>query len=382
VADRAHRRIAVLTLLDSLRPGGAERLAVNVTCALDRSRFRPILCVSRAGLWSPLADRLAAADVPVVTLPRRSRGAVWAWAALVAVLRRERIDVIHAHMFGSNVWGTLLGRLARTPVVIAHEHSWSFEGQPIRNFLDGRVVARGADVFVAVTREDRRRMIELEGIPAESIRVVPNGIPPVPRASSDLRAELAIPPEAPVIGTLGVLRPEKRLDLLLDATAVLASRISDLHVIVAGQGREEPELRAATLRAGLTDTVHFVGFRPNVADVLAALDVAVFPSDREGAPLAVLEAMATGIPVVASRVGGLPEVIADGVHGLLVPRRDPEAIAAAVGRLLDDEGLRTRLGRAAQARQQTLYTVEASVARLEQLYEELYRTSSRARRGV
>ena len=106
------RRLRVLTLLDTLRPGGAERVAVTIAARLDRDRFEPIVCASRRVPWSPLAGVLEAADVPTVTLERRHRGALWHWQPLLTLLRREQIDVLHSHMFGSNVWGTVLGRAA------------------------------------------------------------------------------------------------------------------------------------------------------------------------------------------------------------------------------------------------------------------------------
>ena len=130
------RRLRVLTLVDTLRPGGAERLAVTVAARLDRSRFEPSVCVSRHEPWSPLYEILEDTDVPVLSLNRTSRTSLWRWAPFVAALRRRRIDLLHAHMFGSNVWGTLVGRLAGVPIVIAHEHGSPVEANGIRRILD------------------------------------------------------------------------------------------------------------------------------------------------------------------------------------------------------------------------------------------------------
>ena len=374
------RRLRVLTLLDTLRPGGAERLAVTVAARLDRDRFDPIVCASRRDPWSPLREILDAAGVPVITLERTHRGAVWSWRALASTLRNRRIDVLHAHMFGSNVWGTVLGRVTDVPVVVAHEHSWSFEPNMLRYTLDREVIARGADVLLAVSGADRTRMIELEGIPGSKVRVMPNRIMPLPSRSLDLRAELGLPEDAPVIGTLTVLRPEKALDVLVEVAALLTPQFPELVVLIAGTGPEEARLRSVIRMRGLESTVRLLGFRPNVADVLAAIDVAVFSSDREGSPLAVLESMAAAKPIVATRVGGVPALVDDGDHALLAPPRDARALAGAVGRLLTDTSLRERLGRNARERQRREFDIRSTVTALEDLYEALFAASRRGRR--
>jgi glycosyltransferase involved in cell wall biosynthesis len=375
----SRRRLRVLTLLDTLRPGGAERLAVTVAARLDRLRFEPCVCVSRRLPWSPLSELLEESGVPVVTLNRTHRGAVWSWAPLVAMLRRRRIDVLHAHMFGSNVWGTIVGRAAGVPIVVAHEHGSPAEGSRLRSAVDRELVARAADVLLAVSESDRRRLIEVEGVPSSKVRVVPNGIPPLPAPRVDLRRELRVPESAPVIGALTVLRPEKALEVLVEAAAPLATQFPDLRVLIAGTGPEEQRLRRLVAERGLERTVLLVGFRPHVADVLAAVDVAVHTSDREGSPLAVLESMAAGKGIVATRVGGVPALLQDEEHALLVPPRDPSALAAAVARLLRDETLRERLGRKASERQRRRFDIRSTVAELEDLYEQLFASSGRGR---
>jgi len=327
-----------------------------------------------------LYEILEDTDVPVLSLNRTSRTSLWRWAPFVAALRRRRIDLLHAHMFGSNVWGTLVGRLAGVPIVIAHEHGSPVEANGIRRILDRELIARGADVLVAVSETDRRRIVELEGVPSGKVRFIPNGIPPLTAARSDLRAELGISDSAPVIGALTVLRPEKGLDLLVDAAARLTAEFPELRVLVAGAGQEEQTLRRLIAERGLDRTVLLLGFRPVVADVLAAIDVAIHASDREGSPLAVLESMAAGKAIVATRVGGVPALVRDEEQALLVPPRDPAALASAVARLLRDEGLRERLGNDARRRQQQRFDIRATVTALEDLYEQLFATSGRGRR--
>ena len=374
------RRLRVLSLLDTLRPGGAERVAVTIAARIDRERYEPMVCVSRGSACPPLADVLEAADVPIVMLERQHRVAFWNWRRLLALLRRERIDIVHAHMFGSNVWGTALGRAAGVPVVVAHEHSWSFERDRIRYALDRELIARGADAFVAVSEQDRTRMVELERIPARKIRVIRNGIPPLEPPRSDLRAELGLSTRTPLVGTLTVLRPEKGLDVLVEAAARLVPRMPQLRVVIAGVGPDEARVRDAIRASSLERNVLLIGFRTDVAAVLDALDVVVFSSDREGSPLAVIESMAAGKAIVATAVAGISELLLHEQHALLVPPRDSEALADAVACLLRDRALAADLGTRARERQRARFDVDSTVQAFEDLYEQLYAASPRGRR--
>ncbi len=181
------RKLRVVTLVDRLGTGGAERLAIQTTTRLDPERFDRTLvasrdfdvAISKQHVANALAD-LRAADVRVIGLKRTSARQVWAWWPLYRLLRRERVDVLHAHKFGSNLWGTIVGRLARVPVIVAHEHTWSYEGQPLRRLADRAVIARWSSAFVAVSREDQRRMIEVEHIRPQDTLFIPNGIPAPP----------------------------------------------------------------------------------------------------------------------------------------------------------------------------------------------------------
>lgn len=290
---------------------------------------------------------------------------------MAAYIRRERVQVIHAHMFGSNVWGTIIGRLTGVPVIIAHEHSRSFEGEPLMRLLDRELIARYCDAFIAVSREDRRKMIELERIPAERIRVLPNGIAPgTPTPGSDLRAELGVG-SGPLVGAVGGLRAVKAYDVLIRAAARLRDKHPNLRVLIAGDGDERPRLEALSRELGLTDVVVMLGAWLDVPDLLAALDVAVCASEREGSPLSVMEYMEAELPIVATRVGGIPDLIDDGVHGLLVEPGNPEALAAAIDNLLSDRARASQLGMHARERRRREFDLDVMVHNVEALYTEL-----------
>lgn len=366
-------------LIDTLRPGGAERMAATVAARLDPARFERFVCVTRTHDSSPLEDMLSATGVQLVFLERDSRHALRAWGPLIRLLRDERIDVLHAHMFGSNLWGVLVARLAGVPVVVAHEHSRWLTGGPARKLVDRTVIAPLADVFLTVSEQDRRSMIAAGGIDPDRVRYIPNGIVPLPPAATSVRNELGIPDRAPVIGTLTVLRRVKALEVLVEATALLRREFADLRTLIAGAGPEYEHLRAAIHRFQLDGIVSLLGPRTDIAALLEAFDVGVLSSDSEGSPLAIMEYAAAGKPAVATRVGGIPELIEHGVHGLLVPPRNPEALADAIASLLRDPGLRAELGANARERQQRDFDIERTVRRLEDLYEQLI--LARARGG-
>jgi glycosyltransferase involved in cell wall biosynthesis len=379
---RRDGRLGVVALVDRLVHGGAERLAADIATRLDPERFASMLCVSR---WSdpghaasPEApERLRAvaesAGVRFLGLERRGRFDLAAWRPLVRLLRGGEVQVLHGHMFGSNVWAVTLGRLTGIPVVIAHEHSWAFTGDRARQLVDRHVIGRGSDAVIACSREDRRRMIEVEGIAAGRVHFVPNGI--VGRSATpgrDVRRELGIAADAPVVGSVGALRAEKRFDVLLRAAAHLVADWPQLRVVIAGAGAEHGALEALADDLGLGQRAMLLGARDDVPDLLETIDVAVTCSDFEGSPLSVMEYMEAGRPVVATRVGGLPDLIEDGVHGLLVPRRDPAALAQALDALLGDPGRRRAMGEAGRRRRREQFDFDVMVERLEDLYERLY----------
>jgi glycosyltransferase involved in cell wall biosynthesis len=372
-------QVHVLTLVDHLvTTGGAERLALEIATRLDRSRFRSTLCASRFGASEELGgherqvlERVSEADIDFLSLGRSGRASLLPWRRLASYLRRERVQVVHAHMFGSNVWGTVIGRLARVPVVVAHEHTWSFEGEPLRRLLDRELIGRFSDAFVAVSREDQRKMIEVERVRPEQIRFIPNGISPAaPVPGDDVRAELGVG-AGPLIGAVGTLRVQKAYEVLIHASVRLRERHPGLRVVIAGGGPERERLLTLIAQLGLSEVVTLLGRRLDVPNLLQALDVAVSCSDFEGSPLSVMEYMAAGLPIVATRVGGVPDLIESGVHGLLVPPGEPDTLAGAIEELLSDRERARSLGANARERRRREFDIDVMVANVEALYEEL-----------
>jgi len=378
-------KLRVVVMIDFLAPsGGGERLAMQLAARLDPRRFERTLCVTR---WSPGADRdpavaaavaeLREAGVGLLLIDRARKIDLRAWGPLWSLMRRGRVDVLHAHKFGSNVWAALLGRAAGVPVVVTHEHTWSYEGEPVRRFLDRELIARRSDTLIAVSREDRRRMIEVEGIRSNDITFVPNGIPARPGGDgARVRAELGIDASAPVVGAVAGLRAQKAFDVLVRAAEPLRRRVPEVRVLIAGEGPERPRLEALVRELELEDVVTLLGARSDVPDVLDAVDVAVSTSTYEGSPLALMECMAAGKPVVATRVGGVPDLIQHGEQGLLVAPGDPAAVAAALAELLEAPERAAEMGRRGRERQAREFDLDVMARTLEELYERLYAGSA------
>lgn len=381
--SESRRRLRVLTIIDCMMTAGAEIFATRIALALDRDRFESIICSTRPS--APIHVTAAReAGVEVLELNRRSRVDVWRWAPLVRLVRSGRIDVVHAHKIGSNFSTAIVSHVAEMPVLITHEHTWSFDGNLLRRLVDRELIARAATICLSVSESDREKMIEVEGIDPAKVRFVPVGIPDRPPGDRrSVRSALGIADDTPVVGTVCGLRPQKAVDVALDAVARIHADHADLRFVVVGDGPERGRLERQASRL-LGGRAVFTGQRPNseIPDLVAAMDVLVCSSDFEGTPAAVLEWMAAGKPIVATAVGGIPAIIEDGVGGLLVPPRAPDALADAIRRLLDDPGLRERLGAAARQRQQADFRLARTVTILEDLYETLYWDSPQGRREL
>jgi len=374
-------RIGVAVMIDSLaRPGGGERLAVEGVLGLDPTRYERFFVITR---WDaaahrgsggePLIERLDRGGVEVIRLERSSRLSLGAWAPLVRLLRSGRVDVLHAHLFGSNVWASVLGTLTRTAAIVAHEHMWAYDaGARLRPLLDRHLIGRLADAFVAVSREGVRGMVAREGIPPEKVAFLPNGVRALGAGDGRaVRGEFGIPATAPLLVSVGHLRPEKSFGTLVEALAELRARGVNAHALIAGEGPEREMLEQLAADLDVTGHLALAGAREDVADLLATADIGVCCSRFEGGPLSVMEYMQAGLPVLATRVGGLPELVADGVTGVLVPPGDARELAAAAAGLIADPARAAALGTAGRDAVGRDYALDVWVRRLETLYSRL-----------
>ena len=330
----------VLSVVAEMGSGGAEAVVHDLTLRL-REQGDVVLVASDGG-WR--ADALAAAGVPVSRIPLRDPGPIALARSAVAVRRLVtawRPEVVHTH----NVRASLAVRLAqvgrpRVPVV-ATVHGLAAD----RYASAARLLRRSSDLVVAVSPDVRDRLLRA-GLEPARVAVVENAVPRPAPTTSDVRAGLGLPAGTPLVVCAARLAAPKRVDLLVDAWAA----VPGAHLLVAGDGPERPALEARAARSDASARITFLGDRDDVGTLLAAAEVVVLPSDREGLPMVVLEAMAAGRPVVASAVGGLPGLAASGAGCLeLVAPGEAAALATAVSALLADPARRSRMGAAARA---------------------------------
>jgi glycosyltransferase involved in cell wall biosynthesis len=332
-----------------LDPGGAERLVVDLARRL-RPDFEPVVCcLDERGAW---ARELDDAGVRVHVLGRRPGFQPGLGRRLARLAAEENCGVVHCHQYSPFVYGCLAKWFSPQLRLVFTEHG-RLAGAEVssKRRLANRVLARTPGRFFAVCHE-LRQFLEAEGFPAGRLEVCYNGIEPgevaSPTSRADARRRLDVPEDAFVVGSVARLDPVKDLGTLLSAFRRLAADREDARLILVGDGPERERLEASAREGGLAGRVHFLGARDDVRRLLPALDVYVNSSTYEGVSLTIVEAMATGLPVVATRVGGTPEVLEHGVNGRLVPAGGAEALGAALQELAGSDDARRRLGAAAR----------------------------------
>jgi glycosyltransferase involved in cell wall biosynthesis len=362
-AGRRH----VLQLIETGGPGGAERVLVSLTAALQAEPgYRASAGILKSG-W--LADELARRSLAVHRFALRQPLDLGLVRALTRHFRQEKVDLVHAHEFTMNVYGSAAAWLDRVPM-IATVHGRGYYAAANRRLLALGLAARTGAILVAVSSDIQAFLRARLGL--ERVRVVPNGIDLERPAGGDRergRRMIGVGTEAIVIGTVGNLYPVKGHRVLVQAVARLGS---DVHLAIAGRGAEEAGLRSLAAELGIAPRVHLLGYREDTPDLLAASDIYALSSLYEGQSLALIEAMAAGLPIAATHVGGNPEVLGQADRdGLLVPPSDPAALAAALARLAGDRALRAQLGAAARARARTEFSLTTMVGRYRALYDEV-----------
>jgi len=362
-------------LIESDGPGGAERMLASIAAELQAAGSHNVVIAPAAGEgW--LARELSGTGVQVelYRLDRPFSPAFARW--LGNTFRRHRVALAHSHEFTMAVYGAWAARRAGAAHLFTMHGSRYYAGR-LQRRIALRLAAFFSDSVVTVSRGLGRHLAKDLWIRSSRIFNVPNGVRAmVPPAQSSLRDELRLGSSDQLVVAVGNLYPVKGHGYLLEALALLAERCPGLHVAIAGRGELEDPLRARARALQVSDRFHLLGLRSDIGNVLAGADVFVLPSLSEGVPLALLEAMLAGRPVVASAVGEVPTVLEGGLAGVLVPPGDAAALANALADLLSDSARARRMGIAAQARATEAYTFDAMMDGYLTLYEKALRNHS------
>lgn len=363
-------------VITSLVPGGAERVVVNLLQHHDRSKYQPVCVCLGDPVGSHYEDIVRKLEVPLHFLGKGDKADWGVYKKLERLFAAYRPTVVHTHLLGLN-YAYLAMMKYRTPVRVHTLHSLAQKEIGNRVARIVRTLAFryriGGVIPVAIADEVARTIEQVYGY--QHPPVVPNGIPtdeyaPNPTRRALFRAEQGVAPEAVVIVHVGRFVELKNHALLLRAFMQLKSQ-PPLYLWLVGDGELRPSMEQLAQELGVAERVRFWGVRSDVADILNAADIFTLPSKYEGNPMSVMEAMATGLPVVASAVGGIPELVEESVSGFLTPSEDHKSLVAALQRLVESEELRRQMGLQARYRAQKRFDIRATVRRYEELYESI-----------
>lgn len=367
--------VRVAFVLHAMQVAGAEVLVTETIKRLGTTIEPTVLCLDSVG---PLGHQLLEAGTDVVSLGRRP-GRDWrvAWR-LARELRARRIEVVHAHQYTPFFYAALGSLLAGSrPRLILTEHGRHFPDvvSPLRRAVNRLILAPLADAINAVCHFSARALCRMDGFAGGRIDVIENGIELERYESVEdrvtLRWQLGLDPSRRYIANVARLHPVKDQATLVRAFATVAARREDADLLLIGDGARRSELETLVRELNLETRVRFLGVRRDVPDLLRAVDVFALTSLSEAASLTLLEAMAAGLPVVVTAVGGNPEIVRDGREGLLVPRGDAAATGSALLHLLDSPSYATTLGEAGRKRVRERYQLERTVTAYGDLYQRL-----------
>lgn len=371
------RPVKILHLLSSAQVGGTEMMTLRLVQRMDRQQFE-----SHIAFWheaGPISREFKSLGFPVTVLNWRPSHTVRVLARLAALLRRERFDLVQVYGLKANLMVRPVAALLGRPLFVTAQRSIDADRRPWHSWAD-RLTSFLVDLYLCNCQAAADILARRERISTAKLAVVHNGLDPQPFLASlkereVMRAELGVQPGVPLICVVANLRAPKGHSCLLEALGRLRD---DQHwqAVLVGDGPLRGELEVQTRELAIAERVKFAGRRRDIPRVLAAADVFVLPSLWEGLPGAIMEAMATGLPVVASNVGGINELVVDGSTGYLVPAAQPGPLADRIRRLIQNADLRERMGAAGRHRLVNHFSLDDMVLKTSQLYMRLLQRQS------
>lgn len=364
-----NQTINVLQLIEGLSFGGAETKLLELIARMDRQRFRTVVC--SLGMGDHIKSKFDDLNVKFVNLQRRRRidpKIIWEVAKLI---RDEKIDVVMTTLFYADVVGALARAISPAKAVFSWETISAPEWLLRHRLLTYRFAMHFCDKVISVSNATADWLVEKRGVPREKVLVIPYGVDlklyQVGR-NPKLKAQLGIAAESPVVGVVARLHPQKGHRYLIEAARAIVASHPDVRFVLVGDGELRGELETQVRESSLSQHFHFLGFRDDVKELLKTFDIFVLPSLYEGLPNVVLEAMATGLPVVATAVDGTTELIVENETGFLVPPKKPQDLANKISILLGDANRRQCFGQKGRERVEQHYSLEKQVMSFQNLY--------------
>jgi glycosyltransferase involved in cell wall biosynthesis len=364
--------VPVLYLITELSIGGAQNALLRLLGQMDRQRFSPHVACLYNGDGLP-AKKIRHLDIPVSDLGMRSMVRLDAFWRFLRLIREVRPMILHTWMFHANIPGRILGRLTHIPCIVSSERTMGQENVMRRTL--NRLTAHLADRIICVSQPVAKYAKREIGLPEKKMVVIPNGIDlslySHPPHKEQARSAYHLPLDALIIGAIGRPRPVKGYRFLLEAFQTVAEACPQAHLLFIGDGPDLPALQQQVRIDRLEQRVSFLGDQEDIPGLLAAIDLLTLPSLHEGMPNVAIEAMAASLPVVATAVGGTPEVVIEGKTGLLIPAGDPDSLAKAILTLLRDPAMCNKLGQAGHERVAQYFSIENTAKQTWQLYDSL-----------
>jgi glycosyltransferase involved in cell wall biosynthesis len=353
--------------------GGAENLLLSMLGRLNPERFAStVCCIGERGM---LGDKVIGMGVPLVELHLPTKGGASRniVPALVELIRREGIDLVHSHLYHANFYGRLAAKKAGIPAVASVHNTYSHP--KLHRRLVNWYLARHTAAIIAGSEEIRGDVVRYDYVPESLVELIPNSVD-LSRSASALskaqaRSNLDLPENALVLGTVGRLEEQKGHRYLIEALSLLVQNGTNAYLLLIGDGRERSALEQLTGRLGLQDRVLFLGTRNDLGDLFRAMNLFVMPSLWEGLSLAMLSAIAAGLPVIATSVGGVRQVLGDDEYGVTVSPGDAQALAAKITERVADWPNTLHLGSKGAQHVRDHYSDEAMVKRVDAVYDRI-----------
>ncbi|MCP4252713.1 MAG: glycosyltransferase [Candidatus Scalindua sp.] len=366
------RKINVVHLVEELTIGGLEKILTTIVLNLSKEKFCiSVWCLREGGFF---ANKLVKEGIDVKILHISTSRNPLSIYKLYKLLKYHKFDIIHTHAYSAGTVGRVSAFLAGIPVIISHNQNVYGHYNKYYNFVEW-LLSYITDKIICVSDKVMKFTKETQGIDTKRLITIYNGIEKFcsvsEKETSDLRKKFNIPLNSSVVGTIAQFSEKKGLEYLLRSASVLLKDRRDVNFFLVGDGTIKSKLEQLCTDLKIENNVIFVGERSDIPGMLSLIDIFVLPSITEGLPLALLEAMSCGKPVIATSVGGVPEIVKNGINGILVRPKDSEALCGAMREMLSDVGMRDRMGREGQIICEKGFSSRAMVNQIENLYDTL-----------
>jgi glycosyltransferase involved in cell wall biosynthesis len=368
----------IIFVIDGLGVGGAERLMIPILSCLDRERFEARVCVLQSKEGNPLAADIQALGIPVDSLNIRHLRDLMAISKLRGYLKKYKADIVHTQLEFANILGNIAARSLGLPG-ISTIHVLPVQAGSLKvrlhQWVEWMALRIFCDRVITVSEETRRHYVNQSGIPAEKLLTIHNGIdlerfqrvePDLAHAA--LRREFGLPDDAILLITVAVLRPPKGIQFMIRALPSILARFPNAYYLVVGDGAHANALADEAVQNNVKEHVLFAGSRRDIAHLLSGSDVFILPTLTEALPTVLAEAMACHLPIIASAVGGVPEMVQTGENGILVEPADPVELSAACTQLLANHDLRISMGEKGWLQVNEKFNVKRQVLQLQKQY--------------